>query len=99
MRRKCMTCRKEFDGEAWMSQCRDCYRDFKGQKRIANARDICGRYGFFVASMPDVTTEEMVDWVNKFYGKGQKVCPSPNYWEPIKVRPHMELWWVDTYDD
>ena len=94
MTRICKTCRREFDGEAWMSQCLECYRSFKGMPRIVTANKAEGR-GFVVLAHPSVTQAEITAWVNAHYG----ACPTPSYWEPVKVKPNMEAWFVCTNDD
>jgi hypothetical protein len=88
MTRVCKTCRKEFEGESWMSQCLTCYHEFKGMPRISTAHKSHTR-GVFILTHPDVTEEEVNEWITKCLGQ----VGTPSNWGAVRVRPKMEVWW------
>ena len=81
----CMTCKKEFDGKEWMNQCWECHRSFKGMKRIS---PIQRQNGVLIMSHPDVTEEEVNEWIKKTYGS----VHTPENWGAAEVKK-AKIWW------
>lgn len=93
MKRICMTCNKEFEGKEWMKQCWDCYKNFKGMKRISA---ISRSKGVFIMTHPDVTREEVDDWIRKVYGS----VHDPSNWGAVEItNDKVRLWWNCQNDD
>ena len=91
MKRHCKTCKKEFEGEDWKTQCWDCYKNFKGRPRIEAMR---GR-GVFIMTHPDVTEEEVNEWIKVKYGS----VKDPSNWGAVEQKDKFKVWFNCQNDD
>jgi len=89
MKRHCMTCKEEFNGETWMKQCLDCYRNFKGKPRI---HQLEWRQGVIILSHPDCTREEINEWIKKKY-------PSKLNWGAVEITGKNQKVWYNSQND
>lgn len=76
-----------------MNQCRECYKNFRGYARISLAGKHISR-GVFIITHPDVTEEEVNEWIVSHLG-----ALGPSNWGAVEVKPNMKLWFNCQNDD